>query len=330
VVSVQPFEEELALPDGFSPLVREGEQVEVGQVVAVRGEALALVPADEAAQATRALPAQDRVVAPIAGQASFRDGRLVIRGEEPEWVEYPLSPAARLLVEEGATVHAGDRLTEGVPSPQDLLHILGQEAVREYLVQEVQGVYRSQGVSIHDKHIEVIVRQMLRKVQVDSPGDTELLPGELVDRVKYEEINARVLAEGGEPATAQPVLLGVTKAALHTDSFLAAASFQETSRVLTEAAITGAKDRLLGLKENVIIGKLIPAGTGFKQRLERLRQKQEAALAAEQAATAAVEAQELATALLRDVAQDRAAEEAVGAPGDGTPLPPFVDRPGTS
>jgi DNA-directed RNA polymerase subunit beta' len=153
--------------------------------------------------------------------------------------------------------------------------------VQQYLVDEVQKVYRSQGVSINDKHIETIARQMLRKVRVDTPGDTELLAGEIVDRFHYEEVNARVLAEGGEPATAQTVLLGVTKASLSTDSFLAAASFQETTRVLTEAAVSGAKDRLLGLKENVIIGKLIPAGTGMVKRLERQKQAQLAAQAAE-------------------------------------------------
>ena len=136
---------------------------------------------------------------------------------------------------------------------------MGREAVQLYLVEEVQMVYRTQGVNINDKHVETIVRQMLRKVRVDSPGDTALLPGELVDRFRYEEINAKVLAEGGEPATAQTVLLGVTKASLNTESFLAAASFQETTRVLTEAAINGSVDRLRGLKENVIIGKLIPA-----------------------------------------------------------------------
>ena len=134
--------------------------------------------------------------------------------------------------------------------------------MQRYLVKEVQKVYRSQGVTINDKHIEIIVRQMLRKVRIDQPGDTDLLPTELVDRLDFEEANNRVLAEGGEPATAQVVLLGVTKASLNTASFLAAASFQETTRVLTEAAINGAKDHLVGLKENVIIGKLIPAGTG--------------------------------------------------------------------
>ena len=144
---------------------------------------------------------------------------------------------------------------------QEILRIMGPEAVQLYLVEEVQKVYRSQGVTINDKHIEVIVRQMLRKVRVDQPGDCNLLPNDIVDRFEYDAINARVLAEGGEPATAVPVLLGVTKASLSTNSFLAAASFQETTRVLTEAAISGQTDRLMGLKENVIIGKLIPART---------------------------------------------------------------------
>ena len=138
------------------------------------------------------------------------------------------------------------------------------------MVNEVQRVYRSQGVTINDKHIEIIVRQMLRKVRIEEAGDTELLPMELFDRFEFEDINARTIAAGGEPATAQTVLLGVTKASLSTSSFLAAASFQETTRVLTEAATMGQKDRLLGLKENVIIGKLIPAGTGLPSRREQL------------------------------------------------------------
>jgi DNA-directed RNA polymerase subunit beta' len=159
----------------------------------------------------------------------------------------------------GDYVRAGQQLTEGPLDPQDILRIMGPEAVQLYLVEEVQKVYRSQGVNINDKHIEVIVRQMMRKVIIDSPGDTAMLPGEYIDRFEYEEANAKVFAEGGEPATAVPVLLGVTKASLNTSSFLAAASFQETTRVLTEAAISGKTDRLMGLKENVIIGKLIPA-----------------------------------------------------------------------
>ena len=150
-------------------------------------------------------------------------------------------------------------MTGGPKNPQQILRIQGREAVQQYLIDEVQKVYRSQGVKIHDKHIEVIASQMLRKVRIDSPGDTDLLPGELVDRRKYEEINASILAEGGEPATASPVLLGITRASLNMDSFLAAASFQETTRVLTEAAVNGEVDHLRGLKENVIIGRLIPA-----------------------------------------------------------------------
>jgi len=136
---------------------------------------------------------------------------------------------------------------------------MGREQVQEYMVEEVQKVYRAQGVTINDKHIEIVVRQMLRKVRVDDAGDTDLLPGQLLDRFAFEEVNAKIVAEGGEPATAQPVLLGVTKASLNTESFLAAASFQETTRVLTEAAVSGSVDRLQGPKENVIIGRLIPA-----------------------------------------------------------------------
>ena len=202
----------------------------------------------------------------MAGRVVLEGDQIVVVWEEREEREYLVPVSSRVKVENGDVVKAGESLTEGPVNPQDILRILGREAVQAYLVDEVQKVYRSQGVSINDKHIETITRQMLRKVRVDSPGDTEMLPGELVDRFQYEEINARVLAEGGEPATAQPVLLGVTKASLTTQSFLAAASFQETTRVLTEASIAGAVDRLVGLKENVIIGKLIPAGSGVSPK----------------------------------------------------------------
>ena len=168
-------------------------------------------------------------------------------------------------------IRAGDPITDGPINPQEYLETRGRDAVQRYLVKEVQRVYRCQGVTINDKHIEIIVRQMLRKVRIDQPGDSEQLPFELVDKFDFEEINNQVLAEGGEPATAETVLLGVTKASLNTSSFLAAASFQETTRVLTEAAINGAKDQLIGLKENVIIGKLIPAGSGAPQNLAAAR-----------------------------------------------------------
>jgi DNA-directed RNA polymerase subunit beta' len=173
--------------------------------------------------------------------------------------EYMIPAASHIIVADGERVTAGQPLTAGPKNPQQILRIQGREAVQEYLTQEVQKVYRSQGVMIHDKHIEVIISQMLRKVRIDGPGDTELLPGELADRQKYEEINAAILAEGGEPATASPVLLGITRASLNMESFLAAASFQETTRVLTESAVNGDIDYLRGLKENVIIGRLIPA-----------------------------------------------------------------------
>jgi len=162
-------------------------------------------------------------------------------------------------VEEGAEVQAGDQITEGAVNPQDMLRILGVDAVHRYLVSEVQRVYHAQGVNINDKHIEVIVREMLGRVRIEHPGGSDLLAGELVDRFVYNDLNQRLLAEGLEPATAQSVLLGVTKASLSVDSWLAAASFQETTRVLTEAAVHGSVDQLGGLKENVIIGKLIPA-----------------------------------------------------------------------
>ncbi|MDW8316289.1 MAG: DNA-directed RNA polymerase subunit alpha C-terminal domain-containing protein [Anaerolineae bacterium] len=191
---------------------------------------------------------------------------VVVRREEVDEWEQPIPPSARLKVDKGDRVRAGDQLTEGSKNPREVLRIQGREACQMYLLEEVQKVYRSQGVSIHDKHIEIIIRQMLRKVQIRTAGDGEVLPGELMDRFAFEEANARIIAAGGQPARADTVLLGVTKASLNTESFLAAASFQETTRVLTEAAVRGKRDHLRGLKENVIIGKLIPVGTGFEAR----------------------------------------------------------------
>src|SRR5690606_35036316 len=201
-----------------------------------------------------------QVLARLPGRVTI-DGknRVSILYEEREEREYVVPAAARVRVEPGEYIHAGQQLTDGPMDPQDILRIQGPEAVQLYLVEEVQKVYRNQGVNINDKHIEVIVRQMMRKVIIDAPSDTTMLPGEYVARFEYDQANAKVFSDGGEPATAVPVLLGVTKASLNTSSFLAAASFQETTRVLTEAAISGKTDHLLGLKENVIIGKLIPA-----------------------------------------------------------------------
>jgi DNA-directed RNA polymerase subunit beta' len=208
----------------------------------------------------QAIALQDNMpIARVSGHAVIENRHLYIQYEEKEEREYVIPPGSHIRIKSGDKVKAGEQLTDGAIDPQDILRIMGREKVQEYLIEEVQKVYRSQGVNINDKHIEIIVRQMLRRVRVESPGDTELLSGDLIDRFEYESINAKILAEGGEPATAQTVLLGITRASLNTNSWLAAASFQETTRVLTEAAIWGKTDRLLGLKENVIIGKLIPA-----------------------------------------------------------------------
>ena len=166
---------------------------------------------------------------------------------------------------DGQVLEAGDELTEGSVNPHDLLKIKGIRAVQDYMLREVQRVYRLQGVDIADKHIEVLVRQMLKKVRIENNGDTEFLPGTLVDVLDFEEMNEKLTAEGKEPAEGKRIILGITKAALATESFLSAASFQETTKVLTEAAIKGKVDNLIGLKENVIIGKLIPVGTGMKR-----------------------------------------------------------------
>ncbi len=261
IVNADVITDEYALSKGSEVLISDGDEVKEGQVLAQT--------------AAKRSQAAEQVLARASGIASIEKSKIVVRFEARDEREYPVPAATIIQVKEGEEVRAGQQLTNGLIDPQDVLRIQGREAVHLYLVKEVQKVYRSTGVYINDKHIEIIVRQMLRRVRIDDPGDTEMLPNDLVDRFIYEETNARVLAEGGEPATAQTVLLGVTKASLNTESFLAAASFQETTRVLTEAAITGATDHLRGLKENVIIGKLIPAGTGLEQR-KQLRDKQRA------------------------------------------------------
>ncbi|MGZ5421102.1 MAG: DNA-directed RNA polymerase subunit beta' [Aeromicrobium sp.] len=200
-------------------------------------------------------------------------------GSEP--LEYPISKRLRLLIADGDHVEVGQQLTHGTPDPQEVLRILGVRRAQEHLVDEVQAVYRSQGVAIHDKHIEIIVRQMLRRVTVIEQSDSALIPGDLVDRAKFEDENRRVVAEGGTPASGRPVLMGITKASLAVESWLSAASFQETTRVLTDAAIHGKSDHLRGLKENIIIGKLIPAGTGLdRYRNIRVEPTEEARAAA--------------------------------------------------
>ena len=195
---------------------------------------------------------------------SDRIRRLVLTPDDgSEEIGYPITKRSRLLISDGDHVEVGTQLVQGAVDPKKVLRILGPRATQKHLVDEVQEVYRSQGVDIHDKHIEVIVRQMLRRVTVLDSGDSDLLPGELAERGRFEDANRRAVAEGGQPASGRPELMGITKASLATDSWLSAASFQETTRVLTEASMSGRSDPLLGLKENVIIGKLIPAGTGL-------------------------------------------------------------------
>ncbi|MEE8471213.1 MAG: DNA-directed RNA polymerase subunit beta', partial [Dehalococcoidia bacterium] len=261
VISSEFYRDEYSLPPDYELAVEDGQQVDAATLLAQPG-------AVEKEGTTTVAPP---LLARLGGTVEIQGNQISILYEEKEVREYVVSAITSITVESGASVKAGEQLTEGLVHPQDVLRIRGREALQQYLVDEVQKVYRSQGVNISDKHIEVIVRQMLRKVRVDSPGDSEFLPDELVDSLVYEDMNAKVLAEGGEPATAQPVLLGITRASLNTDSFLAKASFQETTRVLTEAAVMGSVDRLTGLKENVIIGKLIPARSEVSREFERLQ-----------------------------------------------------------
>ena len=212
-------------------------------------------------------PKHNAIIAEIEGTAEIQEEngvrKVIITPEEGEPREYTVPYGARMVAQDGMHIKLGEKITEGSINPHDILRVCGLKETQRYLVYEVQKVYKSQGVGINDKHIEVMVRQMLHKVKIEDAGDTQFLPGEYIDINSFEAANARVIENGGEPAVAKPILLGITKASLATDSFLSAASFQETTRVLTDAAIKGKVDPLIGLKENVIIGKLIPAGTGM-------------------------------------------------------------------
>ena len=255
IVSREEFQEDYAIPKKARTLVEKGEYVEPGTVLATTLDPAA---SDNGSSEEEPKPDQ-QVVANIAGRVALSKGRVSIVWEDVEEREHVIPASAHILVANGDQVKAGDALIGGPLNPHDILHIRGKDDLQRYLVNEVQQVYQSQGVSIHDKHIEIILRQMLRRVSVESTGDCDFIPGQMVDKFEFQEKNAKVLAEGGEPATAKPILLGITRASLLTDSFLSAASFQETTRVLTQAAVSGAQDWLLGLKENVIIGRLIPA-----------------------------------------------------------------------
>ncbi|GAG27910.1 unnamed protein product, partial [marine sediment metagenome] len=240
VISSEFYLDEYPILPGAELAVTDGQSVDAGSI-------LFSLPEKTPKKTKKRLPAvshgeagqSQSIVARVTGQVVIEGDHVYVRYEEMEEREYSVPHGAYLLVRSGDKVKAGDRVTRGPIAPHDILRIMGKDAVQQYLIDEIQKVYRAQGVTIHDKHIAVITRRILSNVRIISSGDTKLLPGELVDRFDYEDINAKVLAEGGEPATAQAALLGITRASLSKDSWLAAASFQETGRVLVDAAIKG-------------------------------------------------------------------------------------------
>ena len=293
---VDENEEELRLPGTDAPAhyvlstgavitVQEGGTVGIGDVIArmpqessmTRDITGGLPRVADLFEARK--PKEAAVLAEVSGTVSFGKDtkgkqRLVITDEESVAHEILVPKWRHILVFEGEHVEQGEAVVDGMPSPHDILRLLGVSALANYIVNEVQEVYRLQGVKINDKHIEVIVRQMLRKAEIVAPGDTKFLPGEQLDRARVLEENERVCTEEeGAPATWVPVLLGITKASLATESFISAASFQETTRVLTEASVNGKLDELRGLKENVIVGRLIPSGTGLAYHEDRRRRR---------------------------------------------------------
>jgi DNA-directed RNA polymerase subunit beta' len=253
VINSEVFNEEHAIPAGSTLQVEDGQTVQPGEILSLNEDT------------------GEKIVAKMGGQVYIEGRTLYIRYEKREEAEYEIPSSGRLLpgIEDGVQVSPGQQLTEGAKNPHRILRVLGADATQLYLLSEVQKVYRNQGVNIADKHFEIMIRKMLSRVQITKSGDSTLLPGELIDKLQLIDINEKLIAQDKEPAAGVPVLLGVTKAALNTDSFLSAASFQHTIRVLAGAAIEGKLDNLYGLKENVIIGKLIPAGTGFHTYQDR-------------------------------------------------------------
>jgi len=263
------------MPTHAHMLVRDGEDVHAGDVLAklprattktkdITGGLPRVVELFEARK-----PHDPAIIAEIHGSIRFGElvkgfRKMTITGDDGTVKEYSIPRGVHINFQEGERIKAGDPLMDGPRNPHDILAVLGETELQKYMVNEVQEVYRLQGVNINDKHLEVIVRQMLRWVKIDEIGDTEFLPEEVVDRFKFKTENTRAIESGGRPSRGNPILLGITKASLSTDSFISAASFQETTRVLTEAAINGKVDYLRGLKENVIMGRLIPAGTGLE------------------------------------------------------------------
>jgi DNA-directed RNA polymerase subunit beta' len=263
------------LPAGANLEIKDGDKVDAGDILAkIPREAArtkditgGLPRAEELFEARR--PKNPAVISEIDGVVKFGGlvrghRKLTVHNEKGGEKEYFIPKGAHLGVGEGERVKAGTPLMDGPVNPHDILKVLGEKELAEYLLREIQEVYRLQGVVINDKHIEIIIRQMLRWVKVEEVGDTELLVDEQIDKFVFQEENEKVVRNGGKPAKARPLLLGITKSALSTDSFIAAASFQETTRVLTEASLYGKVDYLRRLKENIIMGRLIPAGTGYR------------------------------------------------------------------
>jgi DNA-directed RNA polymerase subunit beta' len=267
------------LPVGAILMVEEGQEVSAGDIIARKPRETAKIK-DIVGGLPRVAelfevrkPKELAIISEIDGVVSFGPDvkgkrRIIITPETGEPKEYLVPKGRHILVQEGDYVKAGDFLIEGSPELHDLLKIKGEKFLAKYLVDEIQEVYKYQGVNINDKHIEIIVRQMLKKVNIVDPGDTNFLIGEHVEKYRFLEENTRAVQQGLKPAVAEPLVLGITQASLSTDSFISAASFQETTKVLTEAALQGKIDYLRGLKENVIVGRLIPAGTGFRSYLD--------------------------------------------------------------
>jgi len=278
------------LPVGANIIPADGATVEAGEIIAkiprettkTKDITGGLPRVAELFEARK--PKDHAIISEIDGIVTFGKDtkgkrKVVITPEVGEPKEYLIAKGKHLTVKDGDHVRAGEPLMDGPANPHDILKVKGEKELAAWLVDEIQQVYRLQGVAINDKHIEVIVRQMLRRVRIKETGDTRFLPDEQVEKTEFERENERVIAKGGQPAVAEPLLLGITKASLSTDSFISAASFQETTRVLTEAAIMGKRDELRGLKENVIVGRLIPAGTGLAYHGVRKAQAAEPPLA---------------------------------------------------
>jgi DNA-directed RNA polymerase subunit beta' len=291
VTDSKMVEDEHKIPAGWKVNVEDQDKVKAGDILAETEEEV--------------------ITARHAGRAVVEDGLIRVVWESQDERDYEIPAGTRIEPDEGDRIEAGEQITEGSKNPHRILDILGRDAVTQYLLREVQKVYRPQGQNINDKHFETIIRKMLSKVMITASGDTEMLPGELVESTIFQEENREVVTEGGQPSRAEPVLLGITKASLNTESFLSASSFQHTIRVLAGAAIAGKEDALLGLKENVIIGKLIPAGTGYKLRQARIAEKEATAALLEE-----IEEEEevdFANLLIDDNTDERILEDALAA-----------------